>query len=441
MAHFDRKVLCVIAELVLRVGMKTFHSRDPVKPENSFYVDPNEWNQQYLQPIIDQGKHAILLGPSQSGKTSRALLYQSVLKCNGYLCLYISAMNMALPPSDLFNRFKLEMKDQLLQFGQKYQIDFNSFAGFFDSKFNKPMVLIIDEIDALGAAHVNAEQRREFLSVIKSQKDRRIAGGIVTLVATIAISNVFVINDTIGSSAYIMDVVYAPFFSLDQTRTLFSQYETQNGISVDPKIVEQIYEFTNGAPGLTAIMGQQLDNEKKRLKRVPNPSEWHTFLNSKTCIRNVLQTANYSLMYNHLLRDKHVFNILLDHLSNKRPLGAIQKDDLDFLQKINVIRVVKNNVTVANPFVLCLIAYMMRKEPSNRQNPTLLSPNGNVDVKNLILEAAKLINPFDVLLQEKQASNNHCSNCPPGYKEITYVNAFKKAMEELMQAYQHSKIY
>ncbi|KAL0478462.1 hypothetical protein AKO1_000410, partial [Acrasis kona] len=392
-----------------------------------------------LQSIINQRRHTILLGPSQSGKSSRVILLRNVLNNSGeYLCFYTSALYMAENPKDLFEQFKKQIKNQLLQLDQKYKsVEFNNYGELFDNeKIDKKMVLIIDEIDALGADTIDALQRQAFLTAIKNQRDNLRGGLSAKLVSSIAVSNVFgtYVNDTLGSSPYnITDVVNAPFFTLEETKDLFAQYEEETGCKLDPLIIRAIFDFTNGAPGLTSILGQQLDLMRQNLKKIPNAMQWCTFLNSRTCVNNILRTPNYSLMWDHLTANKEAFQVIFNTLKNRQPLGAIEKANLDYLQKINVVRVVNNDVEVSNPFVLCLIAYITRKDPPpHHKTPVLFDAKGTVNVKMLVQEAVRLMNPTDVIIHEKQKSNNHCSKCPPGYKEKVYISAFRKALDLLL---------
>jgi len=149
--------------------MKFFNTDGRIDPERHYFI-PHRFNEQQLSSLIEQQKYFILHAPRQSGKTTSMLEFINILNAQGkYKALYINIEGAQAARSDyikgirsILNGFKVSIderygsQDPAIPFLQK-QVDNPSLSGtslyefmnFWSRNSDKPIVLFIDEIDAL----------------------------------------------------------------------------------------------------------------------------------------------------------------------------------------------------------------------------------------------------------------------------------------------------
>lgn len=62
---------------------KKFYAGGNVDPNKQFYIDPTPWNQKNLLPNLELGGFYTLLGPSQSGKTTKCVKLIEMIENKG----------------------------------------------------------------------------------------------------------------------------------------------------------------------------------------------------------------------------------------------------------------------------------------------------------------------------------------------------------------------
>jgi hypothetical protein len=71
--------------------------------------------------------------------------------------------------------------------------------------------------------------------------------------------------------------LHVPNFTLTEVTDLFDQYSRESGQSVDPTVVENLFEATNGQPGLVGWFGELLTEKYNPEPHVPiDVSTWNT---------------------------------------------------------------------------------------------------------------------------------------------------------------------
>lgn len=126
----------------------------------------------------------------------------------------------------------------------------------------KPLVLILDEFDALpedaisnlAAAFRNIyNSRQDQIDTVAEEKDYLLHG-----VALIGVRSVLGIENQTGSPFNIQRSLHIPNLTYAEVEGMFRWYEQESGQHVEQSVIEHLYAETNGQPGLTCWFGELL---------------------------------------------------------------------------------------------------------------------------------------------------------------------------------------
>ncbi|MCP4575189.1 MAG: AAA family ATPase, partial [Deltaproteobacteria bacterium] len=249
--------------------MRKFSSYGPVDADMNFYAPRKEliekaWNQ-LTGENPDKGGHYITVwAPRQTGKT---WLMQQIL--------------WRLQKDDRFHVLKINLEhlkretdvDEIVatiaeEIREELEVDkppvkrLKEFNGLFRKDvLDKPLVLIMDEFDALaedaisGIAGVfrNIYVHRRDDPAPSHEKKYLLHG-----VALIGVRSVLGIENVKGSPFNVQRGIHIPELTLDEVDGMFKWYERESGRGVAPDVVERIYYETSGQPGLVSWLGELL---------------------------------------------------------------------------------------------------------------------------------------------------------------------------------------
>jgi hypothetical protein len=109
---------------------------------------------------------------------------------------------------------------------------------------NKHVVLFIDDFDELFGAH-DDDIKSSFLETIRAIKNESDNYALLSLVAIGPFSILHLNSDRIPTTPF--DVVFRnPKFTLKQVQTVYKEFENDFKLTIDPEIIEDIYNRTNG---------------------------------------------------------------------------------------------------------------------------------------------------------------------------------------------------
>ncbi len=133
---------------------------------------------------------------------------------------------------------------------------------FSNEVLDKPLILILDEFDALpGAAISNlADIFRNIYITRQDQADKPSEEKTYLLhgVALIGVRSVLGIENVTGSPFNIQRSLHIPNLTFAETKEMFKWYETESGHKTDQDVIEKLYYETRGQPGLTCWFGELL---------------------------------------------------------------------------------------------------------------------------------------------------------------------------------------
>lgn len=254
--------------------MKFFNTAGPIKPEKHYHLSPlerihfPEWMQ-----AIQEEKYLVLHAPRQTGKTSMLMaLMEKINQQNQYTCLYVNveagqgsredvgkAMSSILQQLAahmevfLSDTFLIDQRQSLIQENDSHNLLFAALKRWAQ-KSEKPIVLLIDEIDALiGDTLISVLRQLRtgynlrphafphniILCGVRDVRDYRIhASSEKSLVTGGSAFNINAASLRLGN------------FTRHNVEELLEQHRAQTGQAFSPQACDLIYEKTKGQPWL-----------------------------------------------------------------------------------------------------------------------------------------------------------------------------------------------
>ena len=271
--------------------MRFFNTAGPVKPEKHYCIPPLErLDIDEVLALVRDEKYFVLHAPRQTGKTSALLALRDLLNAEGiYRCVYVNVESGQAAREDvarvtrtilagLASRARLTLGDEFLgkiwsgilaEVGPDFALQ-EALTRWAEADA-KPLVLLIDEIDALigdSLLSVLRQLRAGYdlrpegfpqsvvLCGIRDVRDYRIHSSSAN--ATIAGGSPFNIK---AQSLRLGD------FSQDEVQALLGQHTEETGQAFTPDALEMIWTQTRGQPWLVNALADQTcfrDGAEKR---------------------------------------------------------------------------------------------------------------------------------------------------------------------------------
>ncbi len=250
--------------------MRKFSSYGPISKKLHYYVPREELVQRGHTQLLgespeEEGGHYITVwAPRQCGKTwiMRDVLWRlrednrfHVLKLNlEHLKMTKDVDKIISSIAGKIARY-LDLKDIRVRNLEEFEQIFEK------GKLDRPLILILDEFDALtedaisGIAGIfrnicNARQEDPNPSAKKEY--------LLHSVALIGVRSVLGIENVKGSPFNIQRSLHIPNLTYEEVRTMFEWYERESGQKVEQAVIRSLFYETRGQPGLVSWFGELL---------------------------------------------------------------------------------------------------------------------------------------------------------------------------------------
>ena len=310
---------------------KFFNTAGPIQPDIHYNVNPlHRIDLDELEGLIRQRKYFILHAPRQTGKTSCLLALRDYLNEQGeYIAVYANieagqaARNDVLrvvtaTASAIADRLSIVLRDNmpkevLQDFKKKEGADslLTAYLSEICTMLPKPLVLLIDEIDALvGDSLISVlrqiragyDQRPQYFPIsivlcgVRDVRDYRIV-----------LSNQDIIT---GGSAFNIkaESLRLGNFSKEEIHELYMQHTAATGQVFDETCFPMIWDATEGQPWLVNALGYEVTMKMKENRD-----------RSIRIIPEMIYRAQERIIYR---RDTHI-DILIDKLREERVRNVI----------------------------------------------------------------------------------------------------------------------
>ncbi|MBF0224891.1 MAG: AAA-like domain-containing protein [Desulfobacterales bacterium] len=245
--------------------MRRFSSYGPVDSSENFCIKRAELVQrctsQMIGNIDKKGHYFTIWAPRQAGKTwiMRKVKEEIELKHSDKFVVGTMSMQGIVIKKDEREETLLNKIPQLIWETFKYEIsilkeweDFKNLFSIQKGIFNRPVLLFIDEFDSLPPAIIDiliTLFRDMFL-----KRDSYLLHGL----ALIGVRAVLGVESYRGSPFNIQRSLHIPNFTKEEVIDLYQQYQDESGQKIADEVVEKIFEFTRGQPGLVNWFGELL---------------------------------------------------------------------------------------------------------------------------------------------------------------------------------------
>lgn len=387
---------------------KFFNNAGPIQKDIHYSVDPlSRINLDEIESLISQRKYFVLHAPRQTGKTSMLLALRDYLNAKGEVyCVYanveagqamrndVKEVNNTIL-SQFGNRISHVVKDywpmDLAEAMMKNPTtnSVNDFLTKVCIRLEKPLVLFIDEIDALvGDSLVSVlrqirsgyDQRPEMfpqsiiLCGVRDVRDYRIV-----------LSNQDIIT---GGSAFNIkaESLRMGNFTREEIRQLYQQHTDETGQEFDEGCFDMIWEATEGQPWLVNALGYEVTSKMKENRD-----------RSVRIIPEMIYKAQEHIIYR---RDTHI-DILIDKLREPRVKRVIEPilsgesveimehlrdDDIQYVEDLGLI-VCGKPIRIANAIYREVIPRELtwaRQQTLLEQPIWYMNPDNSINISKLL---------------------------------------------------------
>jgi len=401
--------------------MKFFNTAGLINPNDHYFI-PHRFNEQKLLDLIDQKKYFILHAPRQSGKTTSVLEFINFLNKQGkYKAFYInveaaqaSRSNLIQGLRSILNEFKVNIggkfgtQDPAVTFLQNQVSDpqlsgtsLYEFLYYWSQNSEKPIILFIDEIDALvGDTLISvlrqlrsgyAERPQAFpqsicLIGVRDVRDYRIWSD--NEQATI-----------LGGSAFNIkaESLVIPDFTLEQVKDLYLQHTAYTGQKFTDEAIEYAFYLTQGQPWLVNALAYQAcfrditDRNITITKEIVDRAKEELIKRQDTHLDVLISRLN----------EPRVRNVI-DAIINSDTIMQLSEDndDIKYVTDLGLIKTDPQNIWIANPIYKEILpralSSIMQAKLSSR----------SVDYQNAdgTLNTMKLLDKFVQFYRENSAT-------------------------------------
>jgi hypothetical protein len=305
--------------------MKRFHSYGPVDSRTHFTVPRTDLVQTCLESLVGDaengGHYFTIFAPRQSGKTWLMRQVKGDIEALHEDRFSVGAMSMQGVIMEETDADALFFRQTVRLFSDAFGIDIDAPTAWDDwvtlfslrnGVFPHPVILFIDEFDSLPQRIID-RLTTLFRDMYLNRETYRLHG-----LALIGVRAVLGVGSRRGSPFNIQRSLHVPNFTASEVEDLFSQYEKERGQKVEDTVVQNVYEATNGQPGLVCWFGELLTEKY-------NPGD-HTPLDHRVWKR-VWRKARFTEPNN------TVMNLIAkarDSQYRERVMAIFARDDLPF---------------------------------------------------------------------------------------------------------------
>ena len=391
---------------------KFFNTAGPQKPDINYTVDPlSRFDLDEIEMLIHQQRYFVLHAPRQTGKTSCMLALRDYLNAQGdYIAVYANVEGGQASRNDVQSVIKstvdtlaeqfrgvvgndvpLEIRDDVQQVGKDTML--STYLRRLSERLPKPIVLVIDEIDALvgdSLVSVLRQVRAGYPDRPKAFPQTVILCGIRDVRDyRIVLSNQDIVT---GGSAFNIkaESLRLGNFSPEEVHELYLQHTRETGQRWDEACFPLVWQATEGQPWLVNAIGREVTYKMKENRD-----------RSVVIIPEMIDQAIENLIYR---RDTHI-DILIDKLKEPRvkrviePMLAneeevddaqIPSDDIQYVEDMGLIKRERGKPRrIANAIYREIIPRELTWSTQDalvQQPQWYQNPDGSINMEKLLLD-------------------------------------------------------
>ena len=347
--------------------MKFFNTEGPVNQPDHYKLNPlYRWDYDEIMTLIKQKKYFILHAPRQTGKTSCLLALCDELNEKGdYFAVYANVEAGQVPRNDIKRAMKAIVTELLgnvksflrddfdffkaLEYYEKVEAEngLNAILTYLSELIDKPIVLFIDEIDALvGDTLISVfrqlragytKRPKSFPSAIilcglRDIKDYRIHLSEKEIITGGSPFNIITRSLRLGN------------FSKEDVIELYGEHTKETGQIFTEDCFDFVMKNTDGQPWLVNALAYEVAFDMKANRDRSIPLTIESFEMAKETL--ILSKRTHLDQLIHKLKEERVRNIILPMiLGNKTEPN---EDDIQYCVDLGLIKDTKEGIKISN---------------------------------------------------------------------------------------------
>ncbi|MFN8490761.1 MAG: AAA-like domain-containing protein [Caldilineaceae bacterium] len=253
--------------------MREFSSYGPPNIKLHIYAPRTALIEQAYQQLIgedpEQGGHYVTVwAPRQTGKTWLLQQVMRRLQTEGEFEVAMLTLQSAKEESTDAGVLDVLVRELSYWFGREFPAitTWKDVSTLFTAQyFSKPLILILDEFDALEERFIN-KFANEFRTIYtrRSNEISRKSGEQSSLLhglALIGVRSVLGIENVKGSPFNVQRSLHIPNLTQAEVQGMFAWYTEEHRQPVEPAVIDRIFYETRGQPGLTGWLGEVLTQQ------------------------------------------------------------------------------------------------------------------------------------------------------------------------------------
>jgi AAA-like domain len=256
--------------------MRTFSSYGPIKVNQHIYAPRTELIDFACQQLIgedgeEDGHYITVWAPRQTGKSWVMQQVMERLKRSDEFEVALLTMQSAKSIKTEQGILRLLVNNLTRWFRRKFpKIErWDELVDLFSPPhFSKPVVLILDEFDALQEEHINlfANEFRNIYTQRLNEPDKRSGEKSCLLhgLALIGVRSVLGIENVTGSPFNVQRSLHIPNLTPAEVAGMFHWYEQESGQTFESGVIGRVIAEMQGQPGLTCWLGELLTQNYNR---------------------------------------------------------------------------------------------------------------------------------------------------------------------------------
>ncbi|CAN2041158.1 AAA ATPase-like domain-containing protein [Candidatus Magnetomoraceae bacterium gMMP-15] len=347
--------------------MRKFSSYGPINTKLHYYAPRKELINRAVNQLVgeypEEGGHYITVwAPRQTGKTWVMLEVVKQIKAQGDFEVGIISLQSAKTKDTDQGVLEIFVR-KIKEFLKKDLPAVNSWDRlneiFRYEYFDKPLILIIDEFDALDEDFINkfANEFREMYIDRQNETDKKSSEKRCLLhgLALIGVRSVLGIENVKGSPFNVQRSLKIPNLTFDEVDYIYKWYEKESNQKINQEVIDKIYYEFRGQPGLTCWFGEILTEEEYN-KETDKPIKIRNFEIVHAAAISVLPNNNILNIVSKARQEPYRKVLLELFKTEKKIKFSYDNIDLNYLYMNGVIDIETKNQTkyfarFSSPFV------------------------------------------------------------------------------------------
>lgn len=350
--------------------MRFFNTAGPVRSEDHYCVPPlSRLNLEEILTLIEQKKYFVLHAPRQVGKTSYLLALMDYLNQMGtYRCLYVN-VEIAQTAREDVQRGMRAILSELSTMARDYLHDDFIEAIWLEvleqrggdaalgevltrwaQRSDKPLILLLDEIDALVGDTLVAVLRQLRAGYMK--RPRRFPQSII-LCGVRDVRDYRIHSSrtqaiiTGGSACNVKaESLRMEDLSSHEVETLYQQHTTETGQRFEAGVVDMAWELTQGQPWLVNALGYEVCFRMKPGRDRTRPITVAMLEEAKEFL--IVRRETHLDQLADKLQEERVRTVIEPILVGELPPGHLPENDVQYVADLGLITT-HGQLRIANP--------------------------------------------------------------------------------------------